>query len=335
MHRTLALLAALPACLFADNAPPDLDDDDGGGGGGGNTGGGDDDDDELGPCGEPLCSPQTPEGGLLFLGAQPVLGSFPDQSNVNNHIAVGGTHEVDLQFNSSNTPFTLSFEAVSLVPSVLGIDAVDGAHVTLRGLGGTTDLRILDPDGLPYDRYPYASSEFASATAVAVDEWLTASQYGTAAPAFAFAPGLRRVGIAYLNASTPKNRLVDTSATITLAGATQTAWDRVSLAATVGVHTATVTVGGIETTVDIEVTNTADSIQSLLVLPGIACFGAFTHGAFISGLAWTYTADGQPIQGDGFFLGPNCVSAPSPQAGAFTVTATAGGKSLTVTTPAQ
>lgn len=328
----LGALATFPACIGLDDdtrVPDEPPPDDGGGGGGGGGGG----DPSFGPCGEPLCSPQAPANGLQFIGVQPALNEFPNQGNVNNHIAIDGTHEVELR--ADGAPFTLPYDAVPLVPTVLDVEAVEGARLTLRGLGGTTYLHIVDPDGLPYDRYPYASSAFASATAVAIDEWLTASQYGTAAQTFAFAPGNRRIGIAYLNDSAPRNRLVDTSATITLAGATQTDWDRISVAATVGVHTATVTVGGIEATVDIEVTDTADLIEPLFMLTDIACFGAFTHGAFISGLAWTYTVENQTIPGDTFFLGPNCVFKPGSLSGSFTVTATAGGKSLTVTTPAQ
>ena len=75
---------------------------------------------------------------------------------------------------------------------------------------------------------------------------------------------------------------------------------------------------------NMEVTNTADEVLSLYAEDSFACFGAF-----ISGLTWTFTINGTQVPGDTTF-GHNCVS--SGASGTFTVTASAGGKSLTVTT---
>src|SRR4029079_17946260 len=122
----------------------------------------------------------------------------------------------------------------------------DGPRVTLRGLAGTAYLRIVDPATQQlYDRAAYASSPFARAVPVGIEEWITSTNWlDDTATAFAFAPGHRRVGIAYLNASVPPNRLVDTSATLTLDGATQLDWNRLELAnASVGTHTVEITVG--------------------------------------------------------------------------------------------
>ena len=81
---------------------------------------------------------------------------------------------------------------------------------------------------------------------------------------------------------------------------------------------------------DVEVTASADAITPLVTTSGIACFGAFAHGAFISGIPWTYQIDGQVVPSNNGGLGPNCII--NTTSGSFTVTATAGGKSVTVTT---
>lgn len=72
-----------------------------------------------------------------------------------------------------------------------------------------------------------------------------------------------------------------------LAGATQLDWNQIDIAnATVGMHTVAVTVGNATGPAQIRITNTADSIQPLIAAGAIACFGAYSEGAFISGLAW-------------------------------------------------
>jgi hypothetical protein len=325
MHGALVIaVLALPACLFEDTttqgddppAPP----------GGGNGGGGN-------PP-PPECVNCTPTLPLEFRGAQPVNGSFPPDGGLNNHIAIGGTHEVTLVREVEGTELALPFEADPVLAHLVDVEAIEGAHLTLRGLGtGVTDVRVTDRSGVLLDRAAYAMSALSTAVAIGTEP-IASSQFGESALRYVFARGARRVGVAYLNGSSPPNRLVDTSATLTLAGATQTRWDTLDVGTTaVGVHSVAVTAGGIETTVEVEIVEGAESIALLASFSGITCFGAFTGGAFISGGAWTFVVDGEVHVNDptleGIF-GPNCVlldGAP------HTVTAANSGKSVTVSTP--
>jgi hypothetical protein len=144
-----------------------------------------------------------------------------------------------------------------------------------------------------------------------------------------FAPGQRRIGVAYLNAGAPANRLVDTSAVLTADGATQSRWDEITFdATTVGTHSIALTIGGESHTIEFEVVDTADAIQELTVFPGVTCFGVFAHGAFLSGAQWTLELDGQPAP-TGLF-GHNCMSY---DAQPHTLTASAAGQTITVTVP--
>jgi hypothetical protein len=293
----------------------------------------DPDDPPVGPCGEFRCSPKTPDG-VGFEGIKPVRNEFPNGawSGINNHIAVGGLHEVTLKNGTTDQDFTLLYRAESDDLTKLGIEEVDGPNLTLRGLGGTAYLRLIDPEtGELYDRGAYASSRFLRALPVGLDEAFTTTDLFDSAAAFKFAPGHRVIGVAYLNSFGPPNRLVDTAAKITMAGATQVGWDRLDIMlATVGTHDVMVEVGGTAATMEIEVTSTADVVTQLLYFGNIACFGAFDDGAFIAGLPWTYSVDGVPVVSDTFF-GPNCYinTTPAEQL----VTARAGGKSLTIPVP--
>ncbi len=321
MHRIAAvvLLSSLPACLlFDDNQtfdphpPPPPN--------------------NTNPPPDPPCDNCTPTIPLDFEGVEPLNPSFPDQFSVNNHIAVGGTHEVTLRLEDGDTELPFLYDTEIVDTGVLAVEATDGPHVTLRGLApGLSDLRILEQEaGTLFDRAAYAMSTFDRAVPVGVEEGVTSAGLLIPAQSYVFAPGKRPIGIAYLNALTPANRLVDTSAVLAAEGATQTRWDEITFdAATVGMHAITVTVGGVETTVEIEVTDTVDSIEHLLTLGGIACFGAFTHGAFVSGAPWQFTVDGQPYVPDPAFEGAskNCVFMDS---AGHTIVATVGGKTITI-----
>jgi hypothetical protein len=293
----------------------------------------DPDDPSVGPCGEINCSPKTPEG-VELVGIKPILNEFPNGSfsGINNHIAVGGLHEVALKRGGTQESFMLPYDALSDDTAKLVIEEVDGPNVTLRGLGGTAYLRLVDPEtGELYDRGAYASSHFQRAAPIGVDESITTTDLLDSASAFKFAPGPRRIGVAYLNNFSPPNRLVDTTATITFTGATQVGWDRLEIAlATIGTHDITVEVGGTTATMEIEITSTADNVAHLASLGNIACFGAFDEGVFIAGLPWTFTVGGVPVTSP-TFLGPNCYVNTTPAA--QQVTATAGGKSITVAVP--
>lgn len=325
MQRTLAIFVlVLPACFSSDDSftpNPSLPPPVGGGGGGGEE-----------PDPDPVTLP------LEFSGIQPVNPGFPDQTFINNHIAVGGTHEVTLKLDSDLSELTTAYDADTIDPSLLAIEEVDGPHIRLHALAqGLDSLVITDPrTGKLFDYGLYAMSPFARAVAVGVEEGVTSSTlFGPPAQRYVFAPGRRRIGVAYLNAGAGANRLVDTSATLSATGATQTRFDEITFdAATVGTHTIAVTVGGVETTVEFEVIDAADTIQKLDVFPGVTCFGAFVNGAFLSGAAWTMEIDGQPYVADsdlGVLLGAKCMAYDATTA--HTLTASATGTSLTVTVP--
>ena len=287
----------------------------------------------TGRCGEIKCSPKTPEG-LEFIGVAPISGDFPNGalSGINHHIAVGGLHEVTLKRGNTTEEFTLPYEALSDNEAKLVVVQTDGPQVILRGLGGTAYLRLVDPanDDL-YDRGAYASSHFQRAVPVGTEEFITSASLFESASGFAFAPGHRVIGVAYLNNFSPPNRLVDTTATVTLAGATQLDWNQIDIpAATVGTHEVAIEVGGMAATMEIEVTNQVDAVSQLASFGTIVCFGAHRADAFISGLAWTYDVNGVPTPTESF-LGPNCYS--NSTTVAQRVTAHAGGKSLTITVP--
>ena len=327
MQRVLSilLLSSVPACgLFDDTSSPPQQPppNNGGGNGGGGGGGGGGGEEERGVL------------PLNFSGVQPVNGDFPNQSNVNNHIAVGGTHEVTLELDSDLSELAVAFDATTLSLG-LSIDEIDGPLITLRANGaGIDDLMITDPaTGELFDDALYAMSAFDHAVPVGVVEGITSPQYDVPAASFVFAAGTTEVGVAYLNASVPANRLVDTSATLAGPG-TQTRWDVITLdSATVGMHEVAVTVGGVESTVQVEVVDHADVVQELISIFGATCFGAFTHGSFVTGLDWTISIDGTVIDPASglIFLGPNCVLYDG--ATPHQITATAGGQTLTITSP--
>jgi hypothetical protein len=324
-HHAIVLAAAsmLGACggnLPANGGVGGVGDDTGGDDGGGSA---------VGDCpGGSTCSPKTPVG-LDFAGAAPLLNDFPPYADIDhNHIAVGGVDPIAIE--ESSQPFDLVFTASSDDPSILSIDGVDGDVVTIRGLGGETELDIVDPaTGLLFDRYAYASSPLASAVAFSTSPFVTSPDWLTgSAPAYAFWPGDLSVGIALLDAG-ESHRLIDTSAVLTLAGATQTRWDQISIpGAVAGSYTVTATIGGGATAIaNVDVVDHADDVMQLFSSGGMTCFAAEAAGAFIVGIPWTYMAGGVAIEGDDGGFGPNCIYAPS----GTMVTASAGGQELTVT----
>jgi hypothetical protein len=79
-----------------------------------------------------------------------------------------------------------------------------------------------------------------------------------------------------------------------------------------------------------------DSVESLFTYAGIACFGAFTSNVFVAGLEWTVAVDGvvaTAVEDSSGLVtaGPNCVLFDGTTT--HEITATAGGKSLTITSP--
>ena len=96
-----------------------------------------------------VCSPKTPRG-LQFAGAVPIANGFPNAAD-HNHIAVDGTDDITLKMiNADGSASDLAFQYVPLSANdnVLSVDAYSGPIVTLRGLSGTTNLHIIDPETL-------------------------------------------------------------------------------------------------------------------------------------------------------------------------------------------
>ena len=284
------------------------------------------------PRGE-TCSSQTPNG-LAFVGAQPVFLMYPNGiiTNINHQLAVGGHDIIDLQ--QAGTDFTLPFTTAASSASTLGIDSTDGAKVTIHSIqAGTSYLRVLDPQNQLYDRENYAASQLSQLLAVPVSEQFTAPSQGASATSYVFATGDRTVGIALLDSGTTQHRLIDTSLVLALPGATQTRWDSIRIPnAQVGHYAVSVSVGGtaVPRMVDVEIVDKADGISAVLAKGGVACFAASAHGAFVAGLSWKFTINGFDIPADND-IGGNCVADifANPT---FTVTASAGGQTLTVTT---
>jgi hypothetical protein len=283
----------------------------------------------TGDCpGGGTCSPQTPHG-LTFAGVQLAFGAFPPGADTEHaNIATGGTDLIVLE--EDDAPFSRPFAAAVDDPAALTIAATSGSTVTLVGGTGTTELEITDPaTGLLYDRYAYASSRLVTAAAVPEDvlvsapDWLT-----TTAPTFAFWPGDLEVTIALENVG-GSNRLVDTSLVLALAGATQLDWQTLSIpGATPGTYAiAATSAGGDGTAAPLVVVDHADAITPLITTGGLACFEAATGGAFVVGIPWTFTIAGAPAPSAGPSF-ENCVSPPLGEPN-FTVTASAGGQSLT------
>jgi hypothetical protein len=284
------------------------------------------------PTGE-TCSDQTPNG-LSFVGAQPVFLPFPNGviTNINHQIAVGGTDVIDIQ--AAGKDFALPFTAVSQYDTDLHISNTTGAKVSLTAAqASTTYLRILDPSGELYDREAYASNSISELLAVPSTEQVTASGGGTgsAATSFVFATGTHTIGIALLDAGYPQHRLIDTSLTLAATGSTQARWDAIKLVApTAGHYAVAATSGGSTRMVDVEVVDKVDAITTLSSQGAIACFAATVHGSFVANLAWKYTVNGIDVAPYND-LSPNCVADIFANPG-FTVTATAGGQSVTITT---
>lgn len=283
------------------------------------------------PSGE-TCSDQTPNG-LLFVGEQPVFLPFPNGliTTINHNIAANGTDDIQIKLGN-NMAFTLPFEAKTTSP--VSVVSTDGTTITLTETAGQGYLRIVDDSGLLYDREAYASSVVSEFVPVPVNENITVVD-GPGIPTgpYAFAVGSKRlVGIAMLDAGPQQHRLIDTS--LKLDGGTQTHWDQLQLnAPTAGTYTVTATQNSIAHDVAITVVDKADAIVPLIAKGSIACFAAQADGAYIVGANWHFTINGLDIGAIGGDYGPNCVG--DVLATTFTVTATALGKSLTITTTAN
>jgi hypothetical protein len=290
------------------------------------------------PAGE-TCSPLTPDG-LEFVGADMTddLGlSGPSPT------AIGGTQDIELEYNRNGgalMALDLPFAADDDGGNGVKVDHVAGSIVTVRGTGSRTNyLRITDAttDEL-FDR--------KELTGAAIDSIKLVSDTSDSPPIdreLAWLAGNVEVGVALYgqvqeSGGPTDERIVDQSMQLTLAGATQRAWDLVQLpAANAGTYGLAVTAGDKPTAnLDIVVvdhidTLVADPANASTVLPqGIAftCFDGLANDRFVAGLTWHFTVDGVAKDGIG-----NCVGAGSSTAtsGTLTVVGTADGMSATAT----
>lgn len=306
------------------------------GGGGVGGGGGDSSTPSDADCpGGATCSPETPNG-LVFTGAQPIAPTFPNWWHlpVHNQILDGGADAIAIGVEgaTTTTPFTLPFTASSDDP-VLVVEGTTGAVVHLRETAGFAHLRIVDPStGELFDRYAYASAPLARTAmlppVIGEQDQINAAMY---ARSVAFWEGnTTTVGLAML--SPDDNRLIDSDLVLTLEGATQTAWDTLTLSNLAAGHYAVsaATSAGITRTVDLAIVDHVDSVAVLYVDDNVACFIATTDGAFVANLPWTFEIAGQVVEQDAFshWMGESCLINPT-NAHPFTVTARAGGMSAT------
>jgi hypothetical protein len=326
----LVAMTALAACTRDDSGD---DASDGGGYGGGNDdggGAGGSSDAPSDDCpGSSRCSPTGPSTGLVFSGAQPVLGELGggDLLGGHNHILSGGTDDITLLVGGSTAAFLAPYATATTVPLIVTSTEREVVHLTETD--GTGELQIINPsDGLLFDTYHYASSSLSSAQAVSELELVSSPDWlFDCADAFVFWPGTIEVGVAMWG--TTGHRLVDTSLALDadVPGATQSRWDRITIPnAAVGVHTVQIASGsGTTTTAQVRVVDEADAIRNLASSNGLICFGAYADQTFISHAPFVFTVDGvATLNVEG--LGPNCVAAPT----GSTVVASVPGASLTI-----
>lgn len=280
-----------------------------------------------------VCSDRTPNG-LHFFGA-PLAGELLDLGPP--VIAVGGTQLITLQEpvgDDELATFTAAYAADDGGGPAIRVDATDGPVVTLRGdAEGKNLIRIVDPDdGALFDRKEFQAAPLTGLRIVPA----TIEDVGDD---FVFAAGDLRVGVALLGGDLGSEfRLVDESMTLTLAGATRTAWDTVELAdAPAGTYDLEVAAGGLPAAVvSFEVVDTIDELAtdgpggSLIAgQGGLICFTARSTGRDVAGLAWSFETD----NGTHTELVANCAAVTPERAGTLTITATAGGLTRAETFP--
>ena len=288
------------------------------------------------PAGE-TCSDLTPRG-LQFVGADmtdDLALSGPSAT------AIGGTQDVQLQYDPTEGHYValdLPFTADDDGGNGVKIDHVAGSVVTVRGMAVRSNyLRITDATtGELFDR--------KQLTGAAIDSIkLVANTFDIAPPdrELAWLAGNVQVGIALYGqvqegGGPTDERIVDQSMQLTLAGATQRAWDLVEMpAAIAGTYALGVTAGDKPTAhLDIVVVDHLDSLvvdpaNPATVLPnGVAtvCFDGYASQRFVAGLTWHFLVNGVDKAGLG-----NCVGVGSSTAtsGTITVVGSADGMSAT------
>jgi hypothetical protein len=289
------------------------------------------------PAGE-TCSPLTPNG-LHFIGNQ-----LSDDLNLvgPSPTAIGGSQEVALQYDRGDgvlIALDLPFTADDDGGAGVHITATSGSTVTVTGMGSRSNyLRILDAnDGTLFDR--------KMLTGAALDTIELAPMNFERVPAdapLAWAAGnidlaVTLWGQVQESSGPTKERLVDSSMTLDLAGAQHTAWDSLHLAsAAPGTQTLSVTAGDKPAAnLDIVVVASADQIVPLdspdHLQPNIGsdvCFSAESGTRVVVGLPWTFTVDGVAAQAG---VVPNCVNVTTTKtSGTVSIVGSAGGQMATL-----
>ena len=275
-----------------------------------------------------VCSPATPDG-LDFDGASIVgepLASGPAPT------AIGGTQQIELYDDATDAPLAVPFTVNDDGAQGVRFEQQNGNVVTVRGVGASgnyliiydaTDDGVLDQkllDGAQIDTIALVSA--------------TTFEVVPSGMPIVYLPGVTDVGIALSGqVQGAEARLIDTSMTATLAGATATqpAWDTLELgSASPGDFALTVTAGDVASTqLTVSVVAGPDTLALAPQTPGQPlCFAATNNGRFVSGLEWTFTLNGVADQELG-----NCMELTDDPAGEpVTIVASAGGLTTTVET---
>jgi hypothetical protein len=290
------------------------------------------------PAGE-TCSPKTPNG-LHFIGNQ-----LADDLNLvgPSPTAIGGTQDIALQYDPGDgvlVPLDLPFTADDMGGAGVKVVSTSGSVVSVTGKGSFTNyLRILDKaDGTLFDR-----KQLTGAALDTVDLLPLNLERVPAHAQLAFAPGDFDIAIGLFgqvqeSGGPAEERIVDSSMTLVLAGATKTAWDTLhNTGATPGTRTLTVTAGDKPAlSIDVVVVATADQVAPLdapqKLVTGVAadvCFTATSGTRTVVGLPWTFTVDG--VSEAAATFAPNCITVTTQKtSGTVSINGAAGGQMATL-----
>jgi hypothetical protein len=252
--------------------------------------------------------------------------------------SVGGTQQLALYDPNAGDPPVDPFVAKVTSGNALAVTATAGSTLTVAGDGlGSSTVTVVDAkSGAILVQQSLETATLTSASFVP-------STGESSTNAIAFAAGPLTVGLMLygsdLNSSL--TLVADSSLTITgWPGATQPMWDSLQGTATVGTYTLTLTSGAVALPLSLVIVDHADEIVPAVVpvesdAINVVCFAAETAGLTVVGLAWTFstanTALGVMVQPDNEF--PDCadVGIPAGVTAPISVTASAGGASVTQT----
>lgn len=289
------------------------------------------------PAGE-TCSPKTPNG-LHFIGNQ-----LADDLNLvgPSPTAIGGTQDIALQYDRGDgilVALDLPFTADDMGGAGVKVVSTSGSVVSVQGQGSFTNyLRILDAsDGTLFDRKQLTGAALDTIELLPLNlERIPAhAQLAFAAGDFDLAIGL--YGQVQESSGPVEERLVDSTMTLDLPGATPKAWDTLHLAsATPGTRTLMVTAGDKPAApIDVVVVSAADTVAPLdspaslqTNVTADVCFTATANGRTVVGLPWTFTVDGVAgLAG----IEPNCAAVKTTKTtGTVTIVGAAGGQMATL-----